>query len=359
MPTHEQVMEALRKVEDPELHKSLVDLNMIRDVKVEGDRVSLTVALTIQGCPLKGEIQRSVEEAVLAVDGVKHVDVTLTSMTPEERQALFGGNQLQAVPMLAPDSPTRIIAVASGKGGVGKSTVTVNLAAAMRELGHRVGVLDCDIYGFSVARMLGLEGKKPTVIDGKILPMPAYGMKVISMGNFVEGNVPVIWRGPMLGKILNQFLTDVLWGDLDYLFLDLPPGTGDMAMDVARMMPRSSIVLVTTPQAVASGVASRAAYMARRTNQEILGVVENMATFICPHCGEATDIFGTGGAQELADELGVPVLGRVPLVVELRKAGDVGKPVAVDDEVPEPVREAFFELAKRLAAIQPVAAVQG
>src|SRR5690606_11363707 len=246
--------------------------------------------------------------------------------------------------------------VASGKGGVGKSTVTVNLAAAMKALGHRVGVLDCDIYGFSVARMLGLTGK-PTVIDGKILPMPAYGMKVISMGNFVEGNTPVIWRGPMLGKILNQFLTDDLWGELDYLFLDLPPGTGDMALDVARMMPRASILLVTTPQAVAAGVASRAAYMARRTNQEILGVVENMAAFICPHCGQLTDIFGEGGAQALADELGVPGLGRIPLVVELRKAGDVGVPVAVDDGAPETVKEAFMDLARKVAAAQPVPAV--
>jgi len=349
-------MDALRTVQDPELHKSLVELNMIRDVKVEGDRVAVTVALTIAGCPLRTEIERLVREAVLAVDGVRHVDVTLTSMTPEERQALFGGSQVQNIPLLAPDSPTRIVGVASGKGGVGKSTVTVNLAAAMKALGHRVGVLDCDIYGFSVARMLGLTGK-PTVIDGKILPMPAYGMKVISMGNFVEGNTPVIWRGPMLGKILNQFLTDVLWGELDYLFLDLPPGTGDMALDVARMMPRSSILLVTTPQAVAAGVASRAAYMARRTNQEILGVVENMATFICPHCGEMTDIFGEGGAQALADELRVPVLGRIPLVVELRKAGDVGVPVAMDPEAPQAVKEAFMELARKVAAAQPVPAV--
>lgn len=353
MPSRERIMEALSKVHDPELHKSLVDLNMIRDLKIDGDRVSVTVALTIQGCPLKGEIQRMVEEAILSVPGVAKADVTLTSMTPEERQALFGSSQLQSVPLVAPDSRTQIIAVASGKGGVGKSTVTVNLAAAMRKLGYQVGVMDCDIYGFSVSSMLGLEGK-PTVIDGKILPMPAYGMKVISMGNFVDGNVPVIWRGPMLGKILHQFLTDVLWGDLDYMFLDLPPGTGDMAMDVARMMPKSAIVLVTTPQAVASGVASRAAHMARRTNQEILGVVENMATFICPHCGEPTDIFGEGGAQELAQELGTEVLGRIPLVVELRKAGDAGRPVVEEEAAPAVVRDAFMELAKKVAALRPV-----
>lgn len=329
MINRDTVMEALAEVQDPELHRSLVELNMIRDVEIEGRNVKVTVALTTAGCPLKDDIRDSVRERLEQIEGIGTVEVSLGEMTKDERAELFG-TKLNA-PIVSADSPTRIIGVASGKGGVGKSTVTVNLAAALQKQGYRVGVLDCDIYGFSVPRMVGIEGRRPTVIDGKIIPIPAHGMKVISMGNFVENNTPVVWRGPMLGKILRQFLNDVVWGDLDYLLLDLPPGTGDMALDVAQLMPKSHLLIVTTPQVVASGVASRAAQMAHRTNQAILGVIENMSTFICPCCGEATPIFGEGGGKELAEELEVPLLGQIPLTMDARTLGDKGIPAVMED----------------------------
>src|SRR5690606_12789497 len=268
----------------------------------------------------------------------------LGAMTPEERAAMFAAKF--SSPITAPDSKTQVIGVASGKGGVGKSTVTVNLAAALRQQGYAVGVLDCDIYGFSVPRMVGIEGVKPTVLDGKILPIPAHGMKVMSIGNFVPDNSPVIWRGPMLGKILRQFLTDVVWGELDFLLLDLPPGTGDVALDVAQLLPKSHLLIVTTPQVVASGVASRAAQMAQKTNQPIIGVIENMSTFVCPCCGEATPIFGEGGGRELAEELGVPLLGQIPLTMEARTLGDRGIPVAL--EVDSESGQAYGALARRV-----------
>ncbi|MBO8141838.1 MAG: Mrp/NBP35 family ATP-binding protein [Firmicutes bacterium] len=356
MPTQEQVLEALKDVQDPEIHKSIVELNMVKDIRIDGSKVSVTIALTIRGCPLRDEIRRLVTERLLEMDGVNEADVTLTEMTPEERQALFGGDKLQKAPLLAPDSPTQVIGVASGKGGVGKSTVTVNLAAAMRRLGYSVGVLDADIYGFSVPRMLGVSGK-PTAIEGKIMPMPAYGLKVISMGNFVDNNAPVIWRGPMLGKVLQQFLTDVLWGDLDYLLLDLPPGTGDMALDVARMLPRSRMLIVTTPQTVASGVASRAAHMAAKANQQVIGVVENMSHFVCPDCGRASALFGEGGGRSLAEELGVELLAQIPLTLALREGSDRGIPIVFQDGTEaDPARRAIEDLARKVAAACPVPA---
>jgi len=356
VPTKEQVLEALKDLQDPEIHKSLVELNMIRDIEIDGSKVSVTVVLTIPGCPLRNEIQRMVEERLRSLEGVSEVHVTIGSMTPQERAALFGG-KLQSSPFLAPDSPTRVIGVASGKGGVGKSTVTVNLAAAVRRMGYAVGIIDADIYGFSVPRMLGLTGN-PTAIDGKIMPMPnPYGLKVISMGNFVENNRPVIWRGPMLGKVLQQFLTDVHWGELDYLFLDLPPGTGDVALDVARMLPHSNMLIVTTPQGVASGVASRAAHMAEKANQRILGVVENMSAFVCPCCGQPTPIFGQGGGKELADELGTELLAQIPLTVALRECGDRGRPIVFSEGTEnDPARQAIEKLAERIVQLAPVAA---
>lgn len=342
----QKVMEALAEVQDPELHKSLVALNMVRDVQISGNDVKVTIALTTAGCPLKSTIERSVEERLDQIEGIGKIEVELTAMTPEERAQMFASRFNS--PITASDSKTHVIGVASGKGGVGKSTVTVNLAAALRKQGASVGILDCDIYGFSVPRMVGIEGERPTVLDGKILPIPAHGMKVISMGNFVPDNSPVIWRGPMLGKILRQFLTDVVWGDLDYLLLDLPPGTGDMALDVAQLLPKSSLLIVTTPQVVAAGVASRAAQMSFKTNQRILGVVENMSTFVCPCCGEETPIFGQGGGQRLADELNVPLLARLPLTMEARTLGDEGVPVAMAGD--GPTAQAYAELARKVVA---------
>ncbi|MGI6541685.1 MAG: Mrp/NBP35 family ATP-binding protein [Limnochordia bacterium] len=341
------IMEALSQVNDPELHRSLTSLNMIQDVVIEGNDVTVTVALTTKGCPMKTTIVRSVEEKLQSLPGIGKVKVNLTEMTAKQKLSLFGSKPTS--PIADPNGKTQVIAVASGKGGVGKSTVTVNLAAALKQLGLDIGILDCDIYGFSVPRMLGVENVKPNAVEGRIMPVPAYGMKVISMGNFVSDNSPVIWRGPMLGKVLQQFLTDVYWGEPDVLLLDLPPGTGDMALDVARMIPKSNLLVVTTPEKLAAGVASRAAQMADKTNQRILGVVENMSAFVCPCCGEQTAIFGTDGGKELAEQLNVPLLGQIPLTLEARSFGDQGRPIALADE--SVTAAAFRTLAQKVAEI--------
>ena len=350
MVTREAVEQALSQVQDPELHRSLTELNMVQAIDIDGGKVRVKIALTTQGCPLREVIAADVEAKLRALPGVEDVQVEMGVMTKEQRDELLG-RRLSAQ-ILAEGSRTRIIGVASGKGGVGKSTVTVNLAAALKQRGFDVAILDCDIYGFSVPRMVGIEGRRPMVIDGKIIPIPAYGMKVISMGNFVEENTPVVWRGPMLGKILRQFLSDVVWGEPDFLLLDLPPGTGDMALDVAQLMPKASLIVVTTPQVVASNVAARAAQMAHKTNQRIIGVIENMSTFICPHCGEATPIFGEGGGREVAEALGVPLLGSIPLTLEARTHGDQGVPVALAEGSPS--QAAYRELAAKVAAIYGV-----
>lgn len=342
--SRESIEQALREVMDPELHRSLVELNMIQGIEIDGSEVRIRVALTTKGCPLKDQIAAAVQERVEAVPGVERVHVEMAEMTPEQRAELFGGRL--SAPVVAAQSRTKIIGVASGKGGVGKSTVTVNLAVSLKRMGYDVGLLDCDIYGFSIPRMVGLEDRKPTVIDGKILPLPAFGMKVISMGNFVDEGTPVVWRGPMLGKILRQFLSDVVWGEPDFLLLDLPPGTGDMALDVAQLIPKARLLVVTTPQVVAASVATRAAQMAKKTNQEILGVVENMSAFVCPHCGESTPIFGEGGGAEVAARLGVPLLGSIPLSMEARTHGDKGVPVALADG--SPAQAAYQQLVERV-----------
>lgn len=346
LATHEEVLKALSAVQDPELKRSLTELGMVDKVEIEGGRVRVAIALTTRGCPLQEHIANDVTQALKQLPGVDDVYVQMVEMSKEKRDELFG--RTLAAPIAAPDSPTRIIGVASGKGGVGKSTVTVNLAAALHRMGFDVAILDCDIYGFSIPRMVGIEGRRPVVVDGKIIPIPAHGMKVISMGNFVEDNTPVVWRGPMLGKILRQFLTDVVWGEPDFLLLDLPPGTGDMALDVAQLLPKAALLVVTTPQVVASNVAVRAAQMAFKTNQKLLGVVENMSAFVCPCCGEATAIFGEGGGREVAEELGVPLLGSIPLTMEARTHGDKGIPVALAEG--SPAQAAYLELASRVAA---------
>ncbi|HET7558679.1 MAG TPA: Mrp/NBP35 family ATP-binding protein [Limnochordia bacterium] len=255
-----------------------------------------------------------------------------------------------AVPVFAAEHPARVIAVASGKGGVGKSTVSVNLAVALARAGYRVGLLDCDVYGFSVPRMVGAANRKPAVFDGKIAPLapiPGLELAVISMGFFVEEEKPVLWRGPMLGKMLRQFLTNVLWGELDVVVMDLPPGTGDMAIDVAQLVAKAQLLVVTTPEVVATAVARRAARMAETTKQAIVGVVENMSGFVCPCCGERTAIFGEGGGEELASLLGVPLLARIPLTLEARRLGDQGTPIAAD--VDSPAAAPFDQLAAALA----------
>ena len=339
MATEAQVREALKGVRDPEIGRPIDEIGMLRSVEVDGGLVRVHVLITIEGCPLKDRITGDVTTALQPLDGVERVEVELTPMSPDERERLVSQLRGQAAqagheghghapqPISFPPQ-TSIVAVASGKGGVGKSTVTVNLAAALARTGRSVGVLDADVWGFSVPRMLGAVGK-PVGFNDMILPLEAHGVKVISMGHFVPEETPVIWRGPMLHKAIQQFLGDVWWGDLDFLLCDLPPGTGDVSISLASFIPGASMLVVTTPQDAARKVAERAGKMAERTNLRPLGVVENMSWFECPHCGEVERIFGEGGGREAAETLGVPLLAQVPLVPSLRSGGDVGLPIVV------------------------------
>ena len=342
MPTVEQVNAALATVQDPEIHKPITELNMVESVDVGDDGVvSVRVLLTVSGCPLKDKITRDVTEAVSALDGVTGVRVDLGVMSDEQRAALQtqlrGGQAAREIPFAQPGSLTRVYAVASGKGGVGKSSVTANLAVAMAAGGLKVGVVDADIYGFSIPRMLGAVDARPTQVESMIMPPTAHGVKVISIGMFVQGNQPVVWRGPMLHRALQQFLSDVFWGDLDVLLCDLPPGTGDIAISIAQLVPSAEILVVTTPQLAASEVAERAGSIAVQTRQRIAGVVENMAGLACPHCGDHVDVFGSGGGQAVAEALtrtlgaNVPMLGQVPIDVRLREGGDSGMPLVLSD----------------------------
>ena len=328
----------LAGVEDPEIKKPITELGMVRDVVIGPDgRVVVGVFLTVSGCPLKETITREVTAAVTSLDGVTSVLVELDVMSDEQRKGLReqlrGGQGEREVPFANPGSLTRVYCIASGKGGVGKSSVTVNLAAAMAADGLRVGVVDADVYGFSIPRMLGVE-QRPTQVDEMILPPLAHGVKVISIGMFVPNNQPVVWRGPMLHRALQQFLSDVFWGDLDVLLLDLPPGTGDIAISTAQLVPSAEIVVVTTPQRAAAEVAERAGSIALQTHQHIVGVVENMSWLEQPD-GSRTELFGSGGGQAVADSLTrsmgapVPLLAQVPIDVLLRESGDNGTPVVL------------------------------
>jgi ATP-binding protein involved in chromosome partitioning len=371
MPSREEVLDVLRPVQDPELHRSIVDLDMVRDITIDaGGRVAVTVALTVAGCPLRAEITDRVTRAVGALAGVSGVDVDLTVMTDDQRAALkarlqgdvAGGavaagheghahavnDGPQVIPFADPSSATRVLGLSSGKGGVGKSSVTVNLALALSRLGHEVAILDADVYGFSIPKMLGLD-QQPVVIDGMIVPPVAHGLTVMSTGFLVADDQPVIWRGPMLHKALNQFLTDVYWGEPDFLLVDMPPGTGDVALSLAQFMPRTEVYVVTTPQPAAQRVAQRSALMARKVNLSVRGVIENMSWFTGDD-GKRYEIFGAGGGAMLASDLGVPLLGQIPLVTALREGGDVGMPVTLTDPAGE-AAQAFDALAKRVDAL--------
>jgi ATP-binding protein involved in chromosome partitioning len=340
-PTAEQVTRALAGVNDPEIHRPITDLGMVKNIEISPDgTVRVDVYLTVAGCPLRDTITRDVTAAVSALDGVSRVRVELDVMSEEQRKALQtqlrGGQAAPEIPFAQPTSLTRVFAVASGKGGVGKSSVTVNLAVALAASGLSVGLADVDIYGHSVPRMMGVTGR-PTQVEKMIMPPSAHGVKVISIGMFKEGNTPVVWRGPMLHRALQQFMTDVYWGDLDVLLLDLPPGTGDMAISVAQLLPNAELLVVTTPQLAAAEVAERAGALATQTHQRIAGVIENMSYLVCPHCGEHTDVFGSGGGETVASALtritGTPVslLGQVPIDVRLRQGGDEGMPLVLSD----------------------------
>ncbi|HET7172905.1 MAG TPA: Mrp/NBP35 family ATP-binding protein [Nocardioidaceae bacterium] len=367
-PSLEAVRAALTKVNDPEIHRPITDLDMVEDLSLDAaGAVRVRLLLTVPGCPLKENLTRNVTRAVSAVDGVTGVQVELGVMSPEQRQALQerlrGGRPVKQVPFSQPDSLTRVLAVASGKGGVGKSSVTVNLAVAMAARGTRVGVVDADIYGHSVPAMLGLADQRPTQVEEMIMPVPVAGpgpgqLSVISIGMLKPRRDQVVaWRGPMLDRALVQMLSDVYWGDLDVLLLDLPPGTGDMAISVGQHLPNAEVLVVTTPQVAASEVAERAGTMAQMMRQRVAGVVENMSFLVCPHCGPShrLEVFGSGGGAEVAATLSarfgydVPVLGRVPLDVRLREGGDKGEPIVTADPS-SPAAQTIVAVADALLA---------
>jgi ATP-binding protein involved in chromosome partitioning len=339
------VLKALEQVIDPELKRPVTELDMVRDVLVEGGQVTVGIALTVAGCPLRNSFEEQVARFVGAVPGVEGTRVAFDVMTPEEKAALStrlrGGRPEKTISL---DPRTRVIAVASGKGGVGKSSLTVNLAAALDGLGQTVGLIDADIYGHSIPHMLGVH-QKPIVVDKMIVPPVRGNLKFISIGSFLDDNAPVMWRGPMLHRALEQFLSDVHWGELDTILIDMPPGTGDVQMSLGQLLPRAEVLVVTTPQPAAQQVAVRAAQMAQKTGQRVIGAVENMSYLV--ETGQ--EIFGSGGGQRLADEMGVPLLARIPLDPALREASDAGNPVVESAPDSEAAR-AIVALAEAVAA---------
>jgi ATP-binding protein involved in chromosome partitioning len=360
--TEAQVLDALRPVEDPELHRSIIDLDMVRGVTIDGSQVGVLVALTVAGCPLRNEITRRVEDAVGGLEGVDGVDLDFTVMTDDERaqlrtklhgdpaatagsQTAHGHAEGRAIPFADPASKTRVLLVASGKGGVGKSSVTTNLAVALAGRGKDVAIVDADVWGFSVPRMLGVE-HPPVVIDSMLVPPEAHGVRCISMGFFAAEDQPVIWRGPMLHKALEQFLTDVFWDEPNFLVVDLPPGTGDISISLAQFLPRAEVYVVTTPQPAAQRVAQRAAFMAQKVNLDVRGVIENMSWFTGDD-GKRYRLFGEGGGQDLARRLDVPLIGQVPLVPELREGADSGAPIVATEPDSE-VAGVFGQIAETI-----------
>jgi len=326
-PSRDEILKALEQVIDPELRRPVTELDMVRQVSIDGGDVAVTIALTVAGCPLRSSFEQQVAEVLAPVAGVERVSLDFDVMSPEEKAVLttkLRGGVTERTKGISLDRSTRVIAVASGKGGVGKSTLSVNLAAASSRLGHRTGILDADVYGYSIPHMLGIS-QRPILVDKMIVPPVKGELKLMSIGFFLDENAPVMWRGPMLHRALEQFLSDVHWGELDTLIVDMPPGTGDVSISLGQLLPRAEAVIVTTPQPLAQEIAARAALMAQKTNMRLLGVVENMSG----------DVFGSGGGQELADDLHVSFLGSVPLDPALREAGDAGEPlVTTSPETP-------------------------
>jgi ATP-binding protein involved in chromosome partitioning len=358
MPTQEQVLAALATVADPEIGKPITELDMVKGVTIDGGNVIVEVLLTVAGCPLKDRITRDVTAAVQPLEGVTHVEVVLGVMTEEQRQAMV--TKLRAGQPKAQERPvafwqegtgTRAILVASGKGGVGKSSLTANLAVSLAQLGYKVGVVDVDVWGFSQARMLGVHGR-PTAFDGMALPLEGHGVKVMTMGFLVPDDQPVIWRGPMLHKIVQQFLADVYWGDVDFILADLPPGTGDVSISISQYLPGAELLIVTTPQEAAAKVAARAGRMTDQVNLRLLGVVENMSFFICPSCNEKHRIFGEGGGASLAEALGTKLLAEIPIDQGLREGADEGKPIVITTP-DSPAAQAIAALAKAIGGTGP------
>jgi len=337
--TQEQVLAALRTVQDPDLHKDIVSLEFVKDVKIRGGEVDFTIELTTPACPVRDEMKAEAESKVSALPGVSAARATMTSNVRAR-----GGFGRQALPGIR-----NILAVGAGKGGVGKSTTSVNLAVALQRKGARVGLMDADVYGPNIPQMLGVSGQPEVSDDKKMIPPEAHGIKVISMGMLLPPDQPVIWRGPMLHGAVQQFMRDVVWGELDYLVVDLPPGTGDVSLSLSQSVPVAGAVVVTTPQAVSVSDVRKAVGMFRQLNIPVLGVVENMSYFVCGHCHERTDIFGTGGGRGMAEEMNIPFLGEVPIDTLVRSGGDSGRPIVA--EAPEaPAALAFQEVAGKVAA---------
>jgi len=346
----EQVMKALNEVYDPELRKPLPELDMVKSIDIDGGKVKVEVTLTIPGCPLKKTISDDVAAKVGALEGVDSVEVDFGVMTDEQRKniakKLYGKDHRAEGEgqHLAGDFAKRVIAVSSGKGGVGKSTVTANLAAALTRLGHKVGILDADVYGFSIPRIMGVSGQ-PTIIDEQIVPLRSGNIQIMSMGFFLDEDQPVVWRGPMLHKAINQFISDVLWDKLDYFLIDLPPGTGDVSITISQALPKAEILVVTTPQPVASHTAGRVAKMAEKTKLSVLGVVENMSYYEVN--GTRDYIFGQGGGKRLAEALQVDFFGEIPIRTEIREGADKGTPVALLED--SEIAEYYLKIARQLA----------
>ncbi|PKK83663.1 MAG: MRP family ATP-binding protein [candidate division Zixibacteria bacterium HGW-Zixibacteria-1] len=353
-----KVMEALGTVKDPELNRSLTELNMIKAVDIDGGKVTVEVSLTIPGCPLKKKISEDVSGALAEIAGVEQVEVKMGTMTPEQRKDLakriYGKDHKADAASHGKEAPVagdfadRVICVASGKGGVGKSTVTGNLAGALKRLGYKVGVLDADVYGFSIPRIFGVSGQ-PTTIDDHIVPITKDGIQIISIGFFVDENTPVIWRGPLLHKTINQFISDVLWDKLDFLLIDLPPGTGDVTISIAQALPKSEMLVITTPQPLASHTAGRVAKMAEQTKLSVLGVIENMAYYETN--GRREYIFGKDGGKDLAKYLKVPFIGEIPIRIEIREAADSGQLIALSES--KELSGYYLELASKVASTKP------
>jgi len=337
--TRDQVLDALRTVQDPDLHKDIVALDFVKEVKIEGGEVDFTIELTTPACPVRDEMKAEAERKVAALPGVSAARARMTANVRAR-----GGFGRQEVPGIR-----NILAVGAGKGGVGKSTTSVNLALALQSKGARVGLMDADVYGPNIPQMLGVADQPEVTEDRKMVPPEAHGIKVMSMGMLVPPDQPVIWRGPMLHGAVQQFMRDVQWGELDYLVVDLPPGTGDVSLSMAQSVPVAGAVVVTTPQGVSVSDVRKAVMMFRQLNIPVLGVVENMSYFLCGHCGERTEIFGHGGGRAMAEDMGIAFLGEVPIDVRVRKGGDEGRPIVV--EAPDaPAAKGFFEVAGRVAA---------
>ena len=352
--SRDEILTALESVIDPELGRSVVELDMVRDVTVEGGRVGVSIALTVPGCPLRASFQEQVDRALLPLADVEEVSLAFDVMSPEEKSALstrLRGGVAERTPGISVDAKTRVLAIASGKGGVGKSSLAANLAAAFSVLGHRTGVLDADVYGYSIPHMLGIHQRPVAVGDEErtmIVPPVRGDLKVMSIGFFLDENTPVMWRGPMLHRALEQFLSDVHWGELDTLVVDMPPGTGDVAISLGQLLPRAEALVVTTPHRASQQVAVRAAQMARKTYMRLLGVVENMA-YLAREDGSREELFGTGGGEALAAEVEAPLLGQIPFDPRLGALADVGEPIVLADPDAE-VSRSIVELAEAVAA---------